>query len=117
MPIIVNNTLFDFLVPPVDRSCANSEDVEFKTIKQVNCSSNDQCIKITVRQKDLQFVMRSCQNVIYRDKMIGDNMECRHDYSPSICRCSSNLCNNALIFSLHSCIFFPAFLMALSNFV
>lgn len=40
-----------FMIPPVDKSCLNSEDIEFKTVKQINCSQDDQCIKITVRQK------------------------------------------------------------------
>ncbi|KAL3994215.1 putative integral membrane protein [Acanthocheilonema viteae] len=102
-----------FMVPPVDRSCVNSDDVEFRTVKQINCSPDDQCIKITVRQKDLQFVMRGCQALIYRDKMISIDVECRHDQSPSICHCTGNLCNSALIFSLHSYIFSLSFLMIL----
>ncbi|OZC11901.1 hypothetical protein X798_01082 [Onchocerca flexuosa] len=102
-----------FVVPPVDRSCIDPQDFTFGNIKQVNCSSDDQCIKITVWQKDLQFIMRSCQRLIYRDKMISDNVKCRHDYSPSICRCSSNLCNSASIFSLHNYIFSLAFLIVL----
>uniref|UniRef100_A0A8R1TK18 Protein quiver n=1 Tax=Onchocerca volvulus TaxID=6282 RepID=A0A8R1TK18_ONCVO len=105
-----------FVVPPVHRSCINPQDIEFATVKQVDCSSDDQCIKITVWQKDLQFVMRSCQKLIYRDKIISDNVRCRHDDSPSICRCSSNLCNSALIFSLHNYIFSLTFLMVLSIF-
>lgn len=40
-----------FMVPPVDRLCMSSDDVEFTTVRQINCSSEDQCIKITVRQK------------------------------------------------------------------
>lgn len=40
-----------FMVPPVDRLCINSDDNEFRTVKQINCSSDDQCVKITVRQK------------------------------------------------------------------
>uniref|UniRef100_A0A0R3S189 Protein quiver n=1 Tax=Elaeophora elaphi TaxID=1147741 RepID=A0A0R3S189_9BILA len=98
-----------FMVPPVDRLCNNSNDVEFITVKQISCSPNDQCIKIT-------FVMRSCQALIYRGKMIGDDVECRHDRSPSICRCSSYLCNSALRFSLCSYISSLAFFMILSSF-
>ncbi|EFO26809.2 hypothetical protein LOAG_01680 [Loa loa] len=105
-----------FMVPPVDRSCINSEDVEFKSVKQINCSPDDQCIKITVRQKDLKFVMRGCQRLIYRDKLTGNNFECHHDHSPSVCRCSGNLCNSALIFPLHSFIFYLVFLMILLRF-
>uniref|UniRef100_A0A915PV39 Uncharacterized protein n=1 Tax=Setaria digitata TaxID=48799 RepID=A0A915PV39_9BILA len=40
-----------YLVPPVDKLCTNPEDVEFRTVKQITCPLDDQCIKITVRQK------------------------------------------------------------------
>ncbi|KAK6103156.1 putative integral membrane protein [Brugia pahangi] len=91
-----------FMVPPVDKSCINSEDVAFRTVKQIDCLPDDQCVKITVRQKNLQFVMRGCQKFIFRDKVIDNKMICHHVHSPSICHCSGNLCNSALIFSSYN---------------
>lgn len=40
-----------YIVPPVDRFCADPYDVEFKTVPQTTCSPNDQCVKIMVQQK------------------------------------------------------------------
>ncbi|CAG9534747.1 unnamed protein product [Cercopithifilaria johnstoni] len=107
-----------FMVPPVDKSCINSDDVEFRTVKQINCSPDDQCVKITIRRKNLQFVMRGCQTHLYRNKMISINVECRYDHSPSICRCSGNLCNSAMILlSFYSYIFSLTFLTILLSIV
>lgn len=84
-----------YMVPPINTLCANSKDIFFKTVPQRDCSSNDQCVKITVQQKGLQFVMRGCENLIYRGKVIVNDAECHDGHSPSVCRCSGNLCNAA----------------------
>lgn len=38
-------------LPPVNKYCGDAQDIQFKTITQIECSSNDQCIKIFVRQE------------------------------------------------------------------
>lgn len=38
-------------LPPVSKSCANSEDIEFITVLQSECSSSDHCMKISVKEQ------------------------------------------------------------------
>ncbi|VDN07401.1 unnamed protein product [Thelazia callipaeda] len=42
-----------YLVPPVDKLCADAQVYEFKMIKQISCSLGDQCVKISVWEKGL----------------------------------------------------------------
>lgn len=58
---------------------------------------------------DLSFVMRGCQSTIYREQITGNIVECRYDQSPSICRCSTDLCNSANTYS-NFCIILYLFL-------
>lgn len=41
----------NYAVPPVSKFCFDSNDVEFQTVPRVFCSSDDQCVKITVSEK------------------------------------------------------------------
>ncbi|KHN85315.1 hypothetical protein Tcan_00119 [Toxocara canis] len=82
-------------LPPVSRSCADSEDTYFKTVSQTDCPPGDHCMKISVKEQGLIFVMRGCQSALYRNGVTITRVECNNNKSPSICRCSESLCNSS----------------------
>uniref|UniRef100_A0A914KPZ4 Protein quiver n=1 Tax=Meloidogyne incognita TaxID=6306 RepID=A0A914KPZ4_MELIC len=72
------------------------DDIEFKTIPTVQCSTaNDQCVKVKAVNEGLEFVIRGCRSRIYKaDVSIPQNLHCRSG-SPSLCFCKENFCNSA----------------------
>ncbi|KAF7636732.1 hypothetical protein Mgra_00003914 [Meloidogyne graminicola] len=98
-------------LPPVSRFCNMEDDIEFKTIPTIQCSTaNDQCVKVKAENDGLEFVIRGCRSRIYKaDVSIPQNIQCRSG-SPSLCFCKENFCNstnkiNASIFTVAIIIF------------
>ncbi|KAL7075077.1 hypothetical protein ACQ4LE_006045 [Meloidogyne hapla] len=82
-------------LPPVSRFCNMEDDIEFKTIPTIQCSTaNDQCVKVKAVNDGLEFVIRGCRSRIYKaDVSIPQNLHCRSS-SPSLCFCKENFCNS-----------------------
>ncbi|KAL3124756.1 hypothetical protein niasHT_001593 [Heterodera trifolii] len=105
-------------LPPVHRFCNMEQDVEFKTITTVQCSTpNDQCVKVRAENDGLEFVIRGCKSRVYKtDVGIPQNVHCRQG-SPSLCFCKENLCNSALsaTASMATTIFMIIFIILMPN--
>ncbi|KJH49751.1 hypothetical protein DICVIV_04091 [Dictyocaulus viviparus] len=80
-------------VPPSNEFCEDSNAYDFYTSDIQQCDDTDQCLKLSITQKDLLFVMRGCQSQLLRPGYyLSQETGCTNK-GPSQCLCDTDLCN------------------------
>ncbi|CAJ0606965.1 unnamed protein product [Cylicocyclus nassatus] len=80
-------------VPPSHEYCDDSKAYDFLSAETQTCDDTDQCIKISIFQKELSFVMRGCRSKLLRSSYyLSKDAQCTNS-GASQCLCDENLCN------------------------
>uniref|UniRef100_A0A1I7XDN2 Protein quiver n=1 Tax=Heterorhabditis bacteriophora TaxID=37862 RepID=A0A1I7XDN2_HETBA len=86
-------------VPPSHEFCHDSSAYEFPSVETQICEQTDKCVKLSVKEKELIFVMRGCESQLFNSNYAPSNEILCLPTSPSQCLCDTDLCNTSLFHS------------------